>query len=335
MFDTQDAVAAAFADLEHLLDERRDAPASGVCANCGGASFERGSNPGHVHCYYDVCRDCGAVVASTFGYGDDQRYPARTSCSNYKRIHHWHERISQLLLHESAIPYGDFIQIAERLLDGSHTVINKDVIRGVLRSLNMQLYIEKWLQIIQRVTDIEPPKPGTQLLGMLDQAFTDLQQPFANFKSQGRKNFLNYNYVFCRLFQKLGCTQFCMFFPLIKSRQKLRALDEMWEGMVSSLQWEVKPLQQVAPFAVKLESPAALLAAIRARGAPAAPPETHTATWRKGCRKSDQRLLRELDRQKLPKRRRSTQPAPELQTLGSSVKRPRFASAAKLLQRIR
>ena len=53
------------------------------------------------------------------------------------------------------------MQIAERLLDGTHPIINKeslkDVIRGVLRSLNMQLYIEKWLQIIQRCT---PPSPA-------------------------------------------------------------------------------------------------------------------------------------------------------------------------------
>mgnify|MGYP001164965766 CR=1 FL=1 len=334
MFETQDAIAAAFADLDHLLEERRPPPPGDVCANCGGSTFDRGSNPGHVHCYYDVCSDCGVVVASTFGCSDDVRYPPRCSTSNYKRIHHWHERISQLLLQESAIPHADFIQIARRLLDGSHSVINKDVIRGVLRSLNMQLYIEKWLQIIQRVTNLEPPKPGCQLLNMLDQAFTELQQPFANFKTQGRKNFLNYNYVFCRLFQKLGCAQFCMFFPLIKSRQKLRLLDEMWGDMVSSLQWEVKPLQHVSPFAVKLEQPAALLALIEQRGETAAPAVTHTEPWKTGYRKSDQRLLRELDRQKLPKRRRSNQPAPELQKLGSSVKRPRFVLGGRPPRRI-
>ncbi|MAH41480.1 MAG: hypothetical protein CMO41_04455 [Verrucomicrobiales bacterium] len=330
MFDTQDAVAAAFADLEHLLEERQPAHARYVCAVCGGTHFDRGSNPGHSECYYDVCTSCGTIMASTFGVCDDQRYPPRRSTSNYKRIHHWHERISQLLLQESAIPHDDFLQIAERLLDGSHTVINKDVIRSVLRSLNMQLYIEKWLQIIQRVTGIEPPKPGNQLLMMLDHSFTELQQPFTHFKAQGRKNFLNYNYVFCRLFQKLGCAQFCMFFPLIKSRQKLRALDEMWESMVSSLQWPVKPLQQIAPFAVKLEQPAALLAAIRHRGAPVAPVETNTASTKTGFRKSDQRLLHELNRKRLPKRRRSDQPELELQKLGSSVKRPRSVLAARL-----
>ena len=138
--------------------------------------------------------------------------------SNYKRIHHWHERISQLLLAETAIPADEFGRIAQRLLDGTYAVLNKDSIRAVLRSLNMQLFIEKWLQIIQRLTGIEPPKPGPVLMERLDNMFTDLQMPFSHFKRNGRKNFLNYNYVFCRLFQRLGCPQFSMFFPLIKSK---------------------------------------------------------------------------------------------------------------------
>ncbi len=334
MFDTQDAVAAAFADLEHLLEERRPARTERCCANCGGTSFDRGSNAGHVHCYYDVCNSCGAVVANTYGMADSERFPARLTTSNYKRIHHWHERISQLLLQESPIPHDDFVQIAERLLNGTHAVINKDVIRGVLRSLNMQLYIEKWLQIIQRVTGIEPPKPGGRLLQMLDQAFTELQQPFKHFKAQGRKNFLNYNYVFCRLFQKLGCAQFCMFFPLIKSRQKLRALDEMWESMVSSLQWEVKPLQMVAPFAVRLEQPARLLQQIAQQDETQAPVVPKAETFGTGSRVSDQRLMAALDKIQKRSQIRSLQLGRELQTLGSSVKRPRSSSAAKLLRRL-
>ena len=294
MFSTQEAVDLAFADLDSLLEERRPLLPARTCVNCGGVSFDRASNPGHVHQYYDVCAGCGVVVDSTFGTSDDDRFRARTASSNYKRIHHWHERISQLLLQESAIPESDFKQIAERLLDGTHAVINKDVIRSVLRSLNMQLYIEKWLAIIQRVTGIEPPKPGARLLQMLDDAFVELQQPFQHNKIAGRKNFLNYNYVFCRLFQRLDCTQFCMFFPLIKSRAKLRHLDDMWTAMVTSVGWDVKPLVHVAPFAVKLEQPERLRLSLSQRAAPEAPAASRTEHWQTGSRKSDQRLLREL-----------------------------------------
>ena len=334
-FWTQDDVDAAFVDLDELLAAREAPILRDVCRNCGSSEYMRGTNPGHIHAYYDVCSNCGGVFDVGFGDGDAVRYPLRHSTSNYKRIHHWHERISQLLLQESAIPYDDFLRIAESLLDGSHAIINKDVIRGVLRSLNMQLYIEKWLQIIQRITGIEPPKPGAKLLEMLDASFTELQQPFNHFKAEGRKNFLNYNYVFCRLFQRLGCAQFSMFFPLIKSRQKLKVLDEMWEAMVKNVGWEVTGLQQIAPFAVKLEQPELLLQTIVQRGDVPTRAAMHTDSSQTVSRKSDQRLLRELDRQKWLGRRHSIPPELELQTLGSSVKRPRSASAVRLQRLIR
>lgn len=327
-FCDQAAVDAAFSDLDELLAERAPAPSS-ACRNCGSYHFERAHNDGQRFSYHDVCSECAAVQESTFGQLDAQYYPARRSSSNYKRIHHWHERISQLFLCESTIPDDQFLQIAERLLDGSHAVINKDVIRGVLRSLNMQLYIEKWLQIIQRITGIEPPIPGGQLLMSLDACFMELQRPFAACKVDGRKNFLNYNYVFCRLFQKLGCAQFCMFFPLIKSRQKLRALDTMWHAMAGSVGWELTPLVHVPPFSVKLQQPELALARIRARVADAALAAPRTVPWRTGYRKSDQVLLRELDRQRSLKQRRSSPFAQELQRLGSSVKRPRSSAATR------
>ena len=247
------------------------------------------------------------------------RVPTRGS--NYKRIHHWHERISQLLLAESRIPAEDMLQIGEKLCDGSHTTIDKDTIRAVLRSLNMQQYIEKWLQIINRITGIAPPVPGSGLLAQLDTLFIELQRPFNAHKSPIRKNFLNYNYVFCRLFQMQKCSQFSMFFPLIKSKAKLKALDDTWCEMVRAVNWEVTPLQLVPPFAVQLAQPAALLQRlgwICAQPAPAAP---LVEPWRMVYRMWG-RPDPEKSRQS-PKLLRSDQPAQEFRRLGSRRRRLR------------
>ena len=330
MFASQEAVDAAFADMDSLLAEHAPAPVSG-CVNCGGVIFERGQNEGQCFSYFDVCRACGAVNNDTFGFGDMQAYPPRRSSSNYKRIHHWHERVSQLLLQESRIPDEHFQQIAERLLDGTHTYVNKDIIRAVLRSLNMQMYIEKWLQIIWRLTGIEPPKPGAQLMQCLDDAFIELQRPFDQMKATGRKNFLNYNYVLCRLFQKLKCPRFGMFFPLIKSRQKLKALDETWCKMTASIGWDVTPLVQVTPFSVSLLEPELLRERLASPDAFVTPSATCSTRTRTGFRKSDLCLLRALDRQTWIKQRRLARPGPELQRLGSAVKRPR-SGKVKLLR---
>lgn len=300
----QDDVARMFADMDSLLALERPPPLARdnrICINCGGDHLHVGGSasgwPGAV-----VCSECG-VVQTTTVYWEYLHYGVPTHrTSNYKRIHHFHERISQLLLMESEIPPDKMVLIGEKLCDGTHPIINKDVVRGVLRSLNMQLYIEKYLQIIQRVTGIEPPVPGPQLLMALDYLFTELQRPFDTCRPAGRRNFLNYNYVFCRLFQRLGCDKFCMFFPLIKSKQKLKALDETYNRMCELLQWPITPLQQVAPFSVRLESPETRLAGLRAQCAMRSRIALDIDSWRMGFRKSDLRIVTDLQRERWPRR---------------------------------
>ena len=151
MFSDQCAVDAAFADLAELLAERKPVHPSDRCLGCGADlaihSIRHANDGAGIH-YYSSCGLCG-VVQNGVGFTDEVYYPARKVCSNYKRIHHWHERISQLCLNESRIPDDEFLQIARRICDGSYTVINKDVIRQVLRSLkregglSMQLSIPK------------------------------------------------------------------------------------------------------------------------------------------------------------------------------------------------
>ena len=300
---TQDDIDRAFADMDSLLAAERPTPhqSPSVCVECGKQSLVRaGDFDGQT-----VCDACG-VVQPGVHLPPQYYFPLPCKYSNYKRIHHWHERISQLLLLESEIPEHEFRLIAEKLCSGSYTVLNKDCIRAVLRSLNMQLYIEKWLQIIHRITGIMPPMPGPLLIQQLDQLFMDLQRPFEQWKASGRKNFLNYNYVFCRLFQKIGCPQFCMFFPLIKSRQKLRALDEMWVNMTSSIGWDGPTLQVGAPFAVKIERLSLLQRLKDAQIGDSAPVVQHTEPSKTGCRTSGRYPTGTLSL--LPKLRRLDQP---------------------------
>ena len=258
--DSQAAVDLAFRDLEFLLASTDDRPVpnyDGRCRNkaCTGNGYmEFGTN-----CSSDagvrVCSECGIVEPGPIIFEQMcGRGRLSDAFGNYKRKHHFHERISQFLLLESPIPDQQMLRIAQSLCDGTHTVLNKETIRKVLRSLKLQLYIEKWLQIIFRITGIQPPCPGPLVIMQLDKLFDDLQRPFEAQKPLGRKNFLNYNYTFNQLFQKLGCAQFCMFFPMIKSKTKLRTLDETWRKMVETISWPAPCLQDVAPFAVRLDA---------------------------------------------------------------------------------
>ena len=311
---------AYFRDMDTLLAaERPDRfECTGVCRNCGCSHFEYASRSSS-HPGSRVCDSCGAVENHLVFWDTMYGNPIPTKSSNYKRIHHWHERVSQLLLLESQIPDDQMLQIAQRLCDGSHSVINKDAVRAVLRSLNMQLYIEKWLQIIFRITGVAPPVPGPSLIAHLDRDFQELQRPFEANRPETRKNFLNYNYVFCRLFQRLGCAQFCMFFPLIKSKVKLAQLEETYAAMLPSIGWEFTELQPVTPFAVHLERPDLLLQQLGARRVPTIRPAPGIGPWRTAGPMS--RPPPAKARRPKPEPHRSAPPAPAFQKLGLLKKR--------------
>ena len=207
--------------------------------------------------------------------------------SNYKRIHHFHERLSQLVLSETNIPKQDMLCIARALCANGPTTITKDSIRKVLRPLKMQRYIERWLQIIYRLTGERPPHISDLLIQQLDVLFVELQRPFDVMKQEGRKNFLNYNYVLRRLFQQVGCSKFCIFFPLIKSESKLRQLDKTWENMAKLLHWGVMPLCRSAPFEALLSDPLSALTALELSAEDSALPVLRTAQMRMECRMLD------------------------------------------------
>jgi hypothetical protein len=203
----------------------------------------------YITCYKDgheVCGECGICrYGAVFNYLSSRTVP---HCSNYKRLHHFHERISQLLLQESVIPLEHFESIKEKLQH--YPTLCKSNIRAVLRSLKMQKYIEKWLQIIHRVAQVKPPSFPTQIMLQLDAMFVALEEPFERYKPATRKNFLNYNYTFHRFFQMMGVPQYSMFFPMIKSKQKLLQLDRIWADICVDLQWVYTPLIVVREFSV-------------------------------------------------------------------------------------
>jgi len=299
-YTSQADIAAAFADLDGLLAARDDAKVDSTgCQHCGSHDLERVSNSGSIVDYYTCCRSCGVVQQSGFGLRAADYWSKSTSSSNYRRIHHWHERISQLCLEETQIPLEQLERIVEGVRESGHTVLTKDVIRSVLRSLGLQVYIEKWLSIIWHLTGLEPPRPGPVLLMRLDQMFQELQAPFETCRSPERRNFLNYNYVFARLFQFLGCKEYTMFFPLIKSRQKMQQLDDTWARMMQVLGWEFTTLEPSPSFAVQLPLPVRLLHA-PSNSATSLPDGALKCGGQRRMvfRKSDLRLLRELSRPK-------------------------------------
>ena len=326
----------AFAEFDRasLLITPHPAPAlrdAMLCVSCGSDRYSY-NNSGSCEAGSRVCDDCGVVQPGNVIFEHMFGRRCSTKSSNYKRIHHWHERVSQMLIMESRIPPEHMVVIGEKLLNGSHTIISKDTIRTVLRSLNLQVYIEKWLQIIERCTGVHPPCPGPTILGHLDQQFLEIEKPFLDTKPDSRRNFLNYNYVFCRLLQRMGCTKFCMFFPLIRSKHKLRALDETWFKMSELLQWPQVPLEAVHPFAVKVHDASSLLLRLKATISSLAPSVPRPMPFRMVL---NPRWANRRDAPKVARRLAEVRSEPKIQTLTLQLKRRKNPTALVPPQRLR
>jgi len=56
-----------------------------------------------------------------------------------------------------------------------------------------------------------------------------------------RKNFLSYSYVLHKFCQLLELDDLLVYFPLLKSREKLQQQDRIWEKICGSLRWQYIP----------------------------------------------------------------------------------------------
>jgi hypothetical protein len=71
--------------------------------------------------------------------------------------------------------------------------------------------------------------------------FMQIQDPFEKHCPPTRKNFLSYSYVFHKFCQLLELDELLVYFPLLKSREKLFEQDKIWKNICKELRWQFIP----------------------------------------------------------------------------------------------
>ena len=193
-----------------------------------------------------VCIGCGSVHSNMVMQYDDQFF--FTKRSSYKRIHHWNERINQFLCLDNPPPHHIFQSVREWFDARPGTPITKPKIREALRSMRQQKFVEKWIAIQCHLTDTPPPNPDAAVVERLRVMFATIERHFHNRKPAGRKSMINYNFLFVRTLQHLGQHQYIRFFPLLKSKNKIKQLDDVWRLICSDIDWPYLPLPSVKQF---------------------------------------------------------------------------------------
>lgn len=230
-------------DNEYMYEKKRNKFQIRTCSVCG---EERTliQSEGIL-----ACQKCGEVemiiIESEKPNYKDSSTPEKPGYP-YKRLNHFQEWLSQFQAKESTeIPKDVYEQIIAELhknriynFKNIHPFYMKETI---LKNLNLTSYYEHTIHIISKLSGKEPPSINRETEEKLKKMFMMIQPPFEKFCPSSRQNFLSYSYVLHKFCELLELDDFIQFFPLLKSREKLKIQDRIWEKICQELKWEFIP----------------------------------------------------------------------------------------------
>ena len=191
-----------------------------------------------------VCPRCGseeyALVVSDFPSFRDP--PKERNNYAYKKINHLNEILNQFQAKESTVIPEDvmnevILEIRKRRI-ANIADLSEDDIRQILKKLGRSKYYEHRAHILSRLNGNPPPTITPEIEEKIRAMFQEIQAPFLLYCPDDRTNFLSYSYILYKFFELLELDEYKAFFPLLKSRDRLIAHDQIWKKICDYLNWE-------------------------------------------------------------------------------------------------
>lgn len=199
-----------------------------------------------------VCIDCGltehVIIEDNKQSYSDGMIPQESNYFNYKKITHFRECIEQCQGKERTdISDEIFKRILEKLKEegisstNMHRINNKKM-KEVLRELGLNRYYEHIPFILTKLGGKGPPTIPAHIEARLEKMFKQIQIAFKKCCPENRKNFPSYNYVLHKCVELIGtCDELLTNFPLLKSKQKLQNMDQIWYNICNITGYEFIP----------------------------------------------------------------------------------------------
>jgi uncharacterized Zn finger protein (UPF0148 family) len=191
-----------------------------------------------------VCPTCGSeeymlVVSDQPSFRDP---PKERNNYAYKKINHLNEILNQFQAKESTIIPNEVmnevvLEIKKRRIQNVAELTEKDM-REILKKLNRSKYYEHATHIISRLNGNPPPTITPEIEEKIRAMFQEIQAPFLIYCPDDRTNFLSYSYILYKFFELLELDEYKVYFPLLKSRDRLIAHDFIWQKICDYLKWE-------------------------------------------------------------------------------------------------
>lgn len=114
-------------------------------------------------------------------------------------------------------------------------------IREILKTLKINKYYEHTPHIINRLNGMPMPHLTPELEEKMRSMFKQIQVPFLRHAPSSRKNFLSYSYVLHKMSQLLGYDEYLPYLPLLRARDKMVVMDQIWKKICDDLGWGFIP----------------------------------------------------------------------------------------------
>lgn len=190
-----------------------------------------------------VCSRCGRskpfldATASLLAYSDDYDY-----CSfSYKRINHFSEWLASIQAKETLeVPQTILDTIMQhlhnqRIDDLKQVTVHK--VRDILKKLKLRKYYEHVQLITCKITGRSPPRMTPEMEEKIKVCFLAASSAFQRHCPPDRKNMISYQLVLLKLCELLDYHEFVPYFMLLKGRDKLSRMDDIWKKICEDLDW--------------------------------------------------------------------------------------------------
>ena len=191
-----------------------------------------------------VCPSCGSeehmMVVSDYPSFRDP--PKERNNYAYKKINHLNEILNQFQAKESTIIPDEImnevvLEIKKQRIQNIAELTEKEI-REILKKLNRSKYYEHATHILSRLNGNPPPTITPEIEEKIRAMFQEIQAPFLIYCPNDRTNFLSYSYILYKFFELLDLDEYKVYFPLLKSRDRLIQHDQIWKKICEYLKWE-------------------------------------------------------------------------------------------------
>lgn len=215
-------------DFSELFDEI-------YCAKCKCTDLILGSDG------WSTCNECGLVDKAQLPFPSDLSFKEYNNYTHkhyfsYKRQSHFIDWLRRFQSREQKTIPSHIIDcvLAEAASHGitDLSLLTELQVRGFLKKHKHNTYFSNVITIVNRINGRKPFVIHIELEDKLMKMFAQIQEPFAKFKPNNRKNFLSYSYTLNKFFKILGLEEYSKYFHLLKSTDKLRQQDEIFKKIV-------------------------------------------------------------------------------------------------------